>query len=138
MEGIHTDLLLPSIAQLLAAWQPALKRFYAHLERLDPRLRYLLPAAMPRYFRFAFFRACRTSRIDISAPGLGRLGKRLCANGFDWPDVDTLVAAWLAALDETLGEAFEADAREEWVRLYGILRAQSTPGRADPQGTEPA
>jgi hypothetical protein len=124
---IKVDLLLPSIAVLLAAWQPTTQRFYAHLERLDPRLRYLLPSSMPRYFRLAFFQAPRKRRIDTDAPGLGRLGKRLCAIGFDWPDVDTLVAAWLATLDETLGDAFEADAREEWVRLYGILRAQSTP-----------
>jgi hypothetical protein len=122
---INAGLLLPSIAHLLAFWQPALRRFYAHLERLDPRLRYLLPSAMPRYIRIALFQAIRKGRIEINGPGLARLGKRLCDSGFDWPDVDTLVAAWLATLDELFADRFGAEVREEWVRFYGALRAQS-------------
>jgi hypothetical protein len=62
---------------------------------------------------------------------MGRLGKRLCSAGFDWPDVDTLVAAWLATLEEVLGERFGSDVREEWVRLYRALRSDS-PGRIEP------
>jgi hypothetical protein len=129
--GAQTELLLASMCQLLAAWQPALQRFYAHLEHLDPRLRYLLPSEMPRYFRLAFFAACRHKVIVTDGPGLWRLGKRLCAAGFDWPDVDTLVAAWLATLEDILGDRFEAEVREEWVRLYGIVRSQS-PGQIQP------
>jgi hypothetical protein len=131
MAAVQTDLLLPSICQLLTAWPLVLQRFYLHLQHLDPRLRYLLPPAMPRYFRLAFFAACRKQAIVADGPGLGRLGKRLCANGFDWTDVDTLVAAWLATLEDVLGEQFRAEVREEWVRLYRTLRAQSS-DRSDP------
>jgi hypothetical protein len=123
--SINAGLLLPSIAHLLAFWQPGVRRFYAHLERLDPRLRYLLPSSMPRYFRIALFQAIRKGRIDIDGPGLARLGERLCDNGFDWPELDTLVAAGLATLDELLADRFGAEVREEWVRLYGVLRARS-------------
>jgi hypothetical protein len=45
--------------------------------------------------------------------------------------VDTLVAAWLATLEEVLGERFGSDVREEWVRLYRALRSDS-PGRIEP------
>ena len=124
---IDLDLLLPSIAHVLANPASVLRQFYAHLQRLDPRLRYLLPAELPRYMQFALHELLRTRTLMIDGRGMGRLGKRLCSAGFDWPDVDTLVAAWLATLEETLGEAFDTEVREEWVRLYGMLRAQSTP-----------
>ena len=127
MAPIDLDLLLPSIAHVLAAPAVVLRQFYAHLQRLDPRLRYLLPAALPRYMQFALHKLLRTRTVIIDGRGMGRLGKRLCSAGFDWPDVDTLVAAWLAALEESLGEEFDAAVREEWVRLYGIVRARSTP-----------
>lgn len=115
----NMDLILPSIAHLLAAWQPAVRRFHAHLERLNPRLRYLLPLALPRYVRFGLFQSVRR-RILVAdcGPGLSRLGQRLRAEGFEPPDLDTLVAAWLATLDELLGEHLSGEAREEWMRLY--------------------
>jgi hypothetical protein len=122
---INAGLLLPSIAHLLAFWEPALRRFYAHLERLDPRLRYLLPSAMPRYIRRALLQAIQERRIETVSPGMKRLGKRLCENGFDWPDVDTLAAAWLAALDDILNDRFGSEVREEWVRLYGVMRGEA-------------
>jgi hypothetical protein len=128
---IDIDLLLLSIADVLAAPQRVLRGYYAHLERLDPRLRYLLPAALPRYMRFALFKLQRTRTLVLDARGMGRLGKRLCSAGFDWPDVDTLVAAWLATLEEVLGERFGSDVREEWVRLYRALRSDS-PGQIEP------
>jgi hypothetical protein len=127
MAPVNLDLLLPSIAHVLASPGAVLKRFYAHLQHLDPRLRYLLPAALPRYMQFALHRLLRTRTLIIDGSGMGRLGKRLCSAGFDWADVDTLVAAWLATLEESLGGDFDAAVREEWVRLYGLLRAQSTP-----------
>jgi hypothetical protein len=127
---IDTDLLLPSIEDVLASPQ-VVRRYYAHLERLDPRLRYLLPAALPRYMRFALFKLQRTRTLVLDAPGMGRLGKRLCSAGFDWPDVDTLVAAWLATLEEVLAERFGAEVREEWVRLYRALRSDF-PERIEP------
>jgi hypothetical protein len=80
---------------------------------------------MPRYIRIALFRAIRTGRIEIDGPGLARLGKRMRDSGFEWPDVDTLVAAWLATLDELFADRFGAEVREEWVRFYAVLRAQS-------------
>lgn len=127
MASINADLLLPSIDHVLAAPEAVLKRYYAHLEHLDPRLRYLLPATLPRYMQFALYRLQRTRVLALDGRGMARLGKRLCSAGFDWPDVDTLVAAWLATLEESLGDAFDGEVREEWVRLYGTLRAQSTP-----------
>ncbi len=119
----NMDLLLPSIGHLLAAWQPAMQRFHAHLERLNPRLRYLLPPALPRYVRFGLFQSVQQRILvpDCGA-GLPRLGQRLRAEGFELPDLDTLIAAWLATLDELLGERLSGEAREEWVRLYRILR----------------
>jgi hypothetical protein len=86
---------------------------------------------LPRYMRFALFKLQRTRTLVLDARGMGRLGKRLCSAGFDWPDVDTLVAAWLATLEEVLGERFGSDVREEWVRLYRALRSDS-PGRIEP------
>jgi hypothetical protein len=45
MGVVHMDSLTASFANLLAVWQPLMHRFHAHLEQLDPRLRYHLPKA---------------------------------------------------------------------------------------------
>jgi hemoglobin-like flavoprotein len=47
----------------------------------------------------------------------------LRAQGFEAADLDTLGAAWLVALDEVLGDRFDHDAREQWLRFYKVLRA---------------
>lgn len=115
--------LLASFAHLLTVWQPAQYRFHHHLEQLNPRLRYLLPPALPRYLRFGLFQAVqRRNLVADSGPGLPRLGERLRAQGFEPPDLDTLGAAWLVTLDELLGQRFGSDTREEWARLYRTLR----------------
>ena len=125
------DPLLASFARLLAVWPPAQDRFHHHLEQLNPRLRYLLPPALPRYLRFGLFQAVqRRILVADCGAGLPRLGERLRAQGFEPPDLDTLGAAWLVTLEGLLGERFGSDAREEWVRLYRTLRP-SFVGRLD-------
>ncbi|MGH8865461.1 MAG: hypothetical protein ACREVZ_12570, partial [Burkholderiales bacterium] len=70
MAPVNMGLLLPSIAHLLATWRSAEQRFHAHLERLDPRLRYLLPRALPRYARLALHRvSTRRGASENSGPG---------------------------------------------------------------------
>ncbi|MCI0431986.1 MAG: hypothetical protein L0210_15765 [Rhodospirillales bacterium] len=119
MAPLDMGLLLPSIAHLLAAWPCVEKRFHAQLERLDPRLRYLLPRALPRYLRLAFHRLFR-ERVLATNPGQGlpRLGRCLRARGYDPSDMNTLGAALFATLDELMGERLPHEAREEWVKLY--------------------
>ena len=116
-----TDLLRPTIAHLLSSWQPALERFHSHLERLNPRLRYLLPPTLPRYVRFGLYEAASRGTVG-AGPGLRRLGGRLREQGFELPDIDMLGAAWLATLEEVLGDRLAPAAREEWVRLYRLVR----------------
>ena len=117
----QTDLLRPSIAHLLSLWQPALERFQFHLERLNPRLRYLLPAALPRYVRFGLSAALKGKGV-AGGPGLRRLGGRLREHGFELPDIDMLGAAWLATLEDMLGDGLAPAAREEWLQLYRQAR----------------
>jgi hypothetical protein len=117
----ETDPLRPSIGLLLSLWQPALERFHFHLERLNPRLRYLLPPSLPRHVRFLMRTALRGQRVTLG-PGLRRLGARLRERGFELSDLDMLGAAWLAALEDVLGERLTTPAREEWVKLYRVAR----------------
>ena len=117
------DSLTASFATLLAVWQPLMHRFHAHLEQLDPRLRYHLPPALLRYVRFELFQAVRQQVPMEVGSGLRRLGVHLRARGFEAADLDTLGAAWLVALDEVLGDRFDHDAREQWLRFYKVLRA---------------
>ena len=117
----ETDLLRPSIAHLLSSWQPALERFQFHLERLNPRLRYLLPPALPRYVRLGLSAALKGRRV-AGGPGLRRLGGRLRERGFELPDIDMLGAAWIATLEEMLGDALAPAVREEWLKLYRMAR----------------
>ena len=130
MAPVNLGLLLPSIAHLLAAWPSAEQRFHAHLERLNPRLRYLLPRTLPRYARLALHRVLKQRGVtESSTPGLSRLGRRLRASGFNPSDLDTLGAALLASLDDLMGERLDGETREEWVQLYrGVLRILSLGG----------
>ena len=117
------DSLTASFANLLAVWQPLMHRFHAHLEQLDPRLRYHLPPALLRYVKFELFQAVRQQVPMEVGSGLRRLGVHLRARGFEAADLDTLGAAWLVALDEVLGDRFDHEAREQWLRFYKVLRA---------------
>src|SRR3954453_2449171 len=115
--------LTDSFAKVFAVWQPLLERFHGHLEQLNPRLRYHLPPALLRYVRFELLQAVRRQVPMEVGSGLRRLGLQLRAQGFEGADLDTLGAAWLVALDEMLGERFDGDAREQWLRFYKTLRA---------------
>src|ERR671939_681696 len=112
------DSLTASFANVLAVWEPLLDRFHSHLEQLNPRLRYHLPPALLRYVRFELGQAVRRRTPMEVGSGLRRLGVHLRTRGFEGADLDTLGAAWLVALDEVLGEAFDTEAREQWLNFY--------------------
>lgn len=64
----------------------------------------------------------REGAAATGGPGLTRLGHRLRAKGFEPSDIDILGAACLATIEEMIGEGLSAAAREEWVKLYRMLR----------------
>jgi hypothetical protein len=129
---VHMDSLTASFANLLAVWEPLMHRFHAHLEQLNPRLRYHLPPALLRYVRFELLQAVRQQTPMEVGSGLRRLGVHLRAQGFEGPDLDTLGAAWLVALDEVLGAGFDSEAREQWLRFYKVLRSAFLGSTDDP------
>ncbi len=122
MSAIQTDLIRPSIARLIEHWQPSLERFHAHLERLNPRLRYLLPSSFERYTRLGLSLVLKEGAAVTGGPGLTRLGHRLRAKGFEPSDIDILGAACLATIEEIIGGGLCTATREEWVKLYRMLR----------------
>ena len=118
------ELLKPSIMRLLEIWDPSTERFLSRLDHLDPRLRYLMPRCLPRYVRFGLRQALAgtgSAAFPSWGPGLRRLGRQLREVGFELSDYDTLGAAALTAMEETLGEAFDAELREGWVRFYRMI-----------------
>ena len=127
------EALRPSIVVLLEMWDPATERFLARLDHLDPRLRYRMPRLFPRYVRFGLREALAGTAAPAFpswGPGLVRLGQRLRGLGFELSDYDTLGAAALTTMEEVLGEAFDAELREAWVRFYRmVLPALMPPGR---------
>ena len=127
------EALRPSIVALLEMWEPATERFLARLDHLDPRLRYLMPRSFPRYVRIGLRQALAGAAAPAFpswGPGLVRLSSQLRAHGFELSDYDTLGAAALTTMEEMLGDAFDTELREAWVRFYRmVLPALMPPDR---------
>jgi len=114
--------LRPELLHLLSIWNTASTAFLGRLDRLDPRLRYLLPRGLLRYVRRGIARALHAGYSSEScAPRLRQLGRHLRRRGLEPLDFDTLGAAVLTTLDEVMGSQPDRELREELVRLYRFM-----------------
>lgn len=99
--------------------------FYARLFQLDPSLE-------PRLGRQRMQHAQRlVALMDTAICGLDRvpalrrlllnLGKRYATCGIRPGDYATFGAAWLWAMNESLGHTFSPAARSAWTSFYGLV-----------------
>jgi hemoglobin-like flavoprotein len=99
--------------------------FYDRLFQLDPRLRTLFHGDMGAQSRkLMHILAIAIKGLDdleAIVPAVRSLGRRHTAYGVTENDFETVGAALLWTLEHGLGDAFNAQVREAWVTVYGVL-----------------
>lgn len=100
--------------------------FYRRLFSLDPRVAGLFEATdMSRQRRTLMQTLAVVVRgldhLDRVVPGIQALGRRHVDYGARPEDYPTVGAALLWTLEQGLGKAFTAEAREAWAAAFGLL-----------------
>ena len=126
MRGINVALVQQTWEQVVPIADEAAMAFYSRLFELDPSLR-----SMFRQTDMVEQRKKLMQMITVAVRGLGRfeelrpavaaLGQRHAGYGVQDHHYDTVGAALIWTLEQGLGDAFTAEARESWVLLYGTL-----------------
>jgi hemoglobin-like flavoprotein len=134
MHRINVALVQETWEQVLPIADDAAQLFYGRLFELDPSLR-----AMFRQTDMAEQRKKLMQMITVAVRGLGRfeelrpainaLGQRHVGYGVQDHHYDTVGAALIWTLEQGLGDAFTAEARESWTLVYttlsGMMKAAS-------------
>ena len=126
MRGINVALVQQTWEQVLPIADTAAQLFYNRLFELDPSLR-----GMFRQTDMAEQRKKLMQMITVAVRGLGKIdelipairamGQRHVGYGVQDHHYDTVGAALIWTLEQGLGEAFTAEARESWTLVYGTL-----------------
>ncbi|WP_226913041.1 globin family protein [Flavicella marina] len=103
--------------------------FYTKLFELDPNLKPLFPTkkkgAMAeqgnKLMTMLASAVAGLSALDKLVPVLQDLGKRHVAYKVEKSHYDTVGAALLDTLDAGLGEAFTAEVKEAWTKVYTVM-----------------
>lgn len=100
-------------------------RFYAHLFRIDPRLRRLFHGGMveqgKKLVDMLALVAARLDRIEELLPTIRELGARHAGYRVEAAHYATARAALLAAFDDVLSEPMPATTQVAWGRAYDLL-----------------
>lgn len=103
----------------------AAKLFYARLFELDPSLSALFKGDMTEQQRKLMtmigIAVNALDRIDTIVPAVRNLGRRHGAYGVREEHYDTVANALLWTLEQGLGPAFTAEARDAWIAVYKVL-----------------
>ena len=111
------------------------RRFYEALFELAPHARTLFERIDLEAQRRKFVQMLDDILRMLDDPGrcipeLAALGRRHAEYGTDFADYDTVGAALLTALEESLGGAFTPAVRDAWMETYrtiaGIMRRAAT------------
>ncbi len=99
--------------------------FYDHLFALAPDLRAYFPRDMAdqgrKLMAVLHFAMAHLDRAETLAPAVIALGARHAEYGVRPDQFAPVGAALLQVLDQWLGAAFDARARQVWISLYGAL-----------------
>ena len=107
--------------------------FYARLFELDPQLRALFPADESsmkaqhlKLMQMIHICVNGLDRMDRIVPAVQSLGRRHVGYGVRNGDYDTVGAALLWTLEQGLGDYFDAEVKEAWTNVYGVLAGAMT------------
>lgn len=127
--GLTTEqvaLVQTSWAKCVPIADTAADLFYGKLFELDPELRPLFPADLADQKKklMAMITAAVDGLTDLAAlvPVVQDLGRRHAVYyKVTAPMFDTVGAALLDTLEKGLGETWDADHKEAWTLVYGVL-----------------
>lgn len=119
------ELVRSSFAQIAPIASEAATMFYNNLFATDPALRHLFRGDMGRQGeRLMTMIGAAIGLLDrphALLPVLRQLGARHVGYGVQPGHYATVGAALLQTLEQGLGAAFDAEVREAWETMYGIV-----------------
>jgi len=125
MNSTQVQLIRETFALVAPRAHVAALVFYRRLFELDPTLRGLFSAEIEDQGRKLMQMLAAAVRLldkpESLVPVLQDLGRRHVGYGVRDEHYDTVGAALLWMLGETLGMAFTAPARDAWAALYGVV-----------------
>ncbi|MEA2573528.1 MAG: hypothetical protein QOH93_826 [Chloroflexia bacterium] len=114
-----------SFEQVLPISDSVAALFYSKLFELDPGLRFLFHADMQeqghKYMAMIHLVVANVGHPDTVVPMLQPLGRRHAVYGVTGSHYDTMSAAFLWALETSLGPAFTPGVREAWLDIFTFI-----------------
>ena len=111
--------------RLLPIKDSAAQLFYERLFETDPSLRALFRGDMreqrEKVMQVIDAAVNGLSRLERITAAIQDLGRRHASYGVKDRDYDTVGAALLWTLDQTLGAEFTPEAKRAWARVYDVL-----------------
>jgi hemoglobin-like flavoprotein len=128
MPGINVALIQQTWDKVTPIADDAAKLFYDRLFELDPALRPMfahsdMKEQRKKLMQMIGFAVRSLSNMEELIPAVRGLGKRHVGYGVQDHHYDTVGAALIWTLEQGLGDAFTAEARESWTMVYGTLAA---------------
>ena len=126
MRGINVALVQQTWEQVVPIADEAAMAFYSRLFELDPSLRSMfrqtdMVEQRRKLMQMITVAVRGLDKFDELMPALRAMGRRHVGYGVQDHHYDTVGAALIWTLEQGLGDAFTAEARESWVLLYGTL-----------------
>jgi hemoglobin-like flavoprotein len=132
-----TDIALvrDSFARVAQIKDAAADLFYDRLFTIAPRLRALFPADLTEQKRkLMAMLATAVSKLDdltTLVPAVKTLGARHAGYGTTAEHYTVVADALIWTLAQGLGEAFTADVKAAWIKVYGVLAKTMQDGAAE-------
>lgn len=103
----------------------AAELFYAKLFELDATLKPLFKGNMEdqgkKLMQMLTVAVKGLDRLEETVPVVEALGRRHAGYGVKDEDYDTVAEALLSTLEQGLGDAFTAEVKAAWTKVYGVL-----------------
>ena len=130
------QLVRDSWAKVMPISDKAAELFYNRLFKLDPSLRPLFTSDMTeqgrKLMRMITVAVNGLDRLDEIIPAVQELGKRHSGYGVTNDHYDTVATAFLWALERGLGDGFNEDTRNAWIKTYTLLSTTMKEAAAQP------
>jgi hemoglobin-like flavoprotein len=130
------QLVRASWAKVMPISDKAAELFYNRLFELDPSLKALFTSDMTEQGRklmgMITVAVNGLDRLDEIIPAVRELGKRHSRYGVTDDHYDTVATALLWTLERGLGDGFDEDTRNAWIKTYTLLSTTMKEAAAQP------
>jgi hemoglobin-like flavoprotein len=130
------QLVRDSWAKVMPISDKAAELFYNRLFELDPSLRPLFTSDITeqgrKLMRMITVAVNGLDHLDEIIPAVRELGKRHSVYGVTNDHYDTVATALLWTLERGLGDGFNEDTRNAWIKTYTLLSTTMKEAAAQP------